>query len=116
MVQDPVGGSEVTRVFQALADETRRRVVAELGGGPRRAGDLAAAAGTTPSTMSRHLRVLLEAGIVVDERPAHDARTRLFHLRPESVAGVQAWLDQIQADWNEQLRSLKRHTEQRSTP
>jgi DNA-binding transcriptional ArsR family regulator len=105
------GGVEMTRVLHALADETRRVVVQELGSGPKRASDLAAAAGTAPSTMSRHLRVLLEAGVVVDERPRHDARTRLFHLRPQSVAGVQAWLDQIQAQWDEQLQSLKRHTE-----
>ena len=59
--------------------------------------------------MSRHLRVLLDAGIVRDERPANDARTRVFHLRPESIVAMQAWLDQIQAHWNEQLQSFKRH-------
>jgi DNA-binding transcriptional ArsR family regulator len=96
-------------VFEALADPTRRMVVTLLGSGPRRAGELAAAAGTSPPTMSRHLRVLLAAGIVRDERPREDARTRVFHLRPESMVAMQAWLDQIQAHWNEQLQSFKRH-------
>jgi DNA-binding transcriptional ArsR family regulator len=101
-------------LFHALADATRRRVVEELGSGPRRAGELAAAAGTTPSTMSRHLRVLLDAGVVADERPSSDARIRVFRLRPESMSAVRAWLDQIQAHWDEQLGSFKRHVEGRT--
>jgi DNA-binding transcriptional ArsR family regulator len=106
--------SQVDKLFDALADATRRRVVEELGSRPRRAGELAAAAGTSPSTMSRHLRVLLDAGVVVDERPRTDARTRVFRLRPESMTAVQAWLDQIQAHWGEQLGSFKRHVEGRA--
>ena len=105
--------AEVELVFEALADPTRRTVVELLGSAPRRAGELAAAAGTSPPTMSRHLRVLLDAGIVRDERPRADARTRVFHLRPESIVALQAWLDQIQAHWNEQLQSFKRHVEAR---
>jgi len=106
---------EVDMLFGALADATRRRVVEELGSGARRAGELAAAAGTSPSTMSRHLRVLLDAGVVSDERPRSDARTRVFRLRPESMTAVQAWLDQIQAHWDEQLGSFKRHVQRRTT-
>jgi DNA-binding transcriptional ArsR family regulator len=108
------GGPAVDKVFEALADPTRRAVVEYLGGGPRRAGELATHAGTSAPTMSRHLRVLLDAGIVADQRPADDARTRVFRLRPESVAAVQAWLDQVKAHWDEQLASFKRHAERRS--
>jgi len=104
----------VDEVFIALADPTRRSVVELLGSGPRRAGELAAAAGTSPPTMSRHLRVLLDAGIVADERPASDARTRVFRVRPESMVVLQAWLDQIQAHWDEQLESFKHHVERRT--
>jgi DNA-binding transcriptional ArsR family regulator len=104
----------VGRVFDALGDPTRRSVVELLGSGPRRAGELAAAAGTSPPTMSRHLRVLLDAGIVADERPRDDARTRVFRLRPESMTAVQAWLDQIHSHWDEQLSSFKRHVEGRA--
>ena len=63
--------------------------------------------------MSRHLRILLEAGIVADERPPEDARVRIFKLQPDSIAAVQAWLDQLQAHWQEQLMSFKHHAESR---
>ena len=104
---------DVGRVFEVLADPTRRRVVQLLGEGPRRAGELSAEVGLAPPAMSRHLKVLLEAGVVADERVPDDARLRVFRLRPESLVGVQAWLDQIQAHWSEQLGSFKRHVERR---
>ncbi len=63
--------------------------------------------------MSRHLRVLLDAGVVVDERVVTDARVRVFRLRPDSLVALQAWLDQVQAHWNEQLQSFKQHVERR---
>ena len=103
----------VALVFTALADPTRRQVVELLGERPRRAGELSEAAGTSAPVMSRHLRVLLEAGVVVDERVPADARLRVFRLRPESVEAVRAWLEQIQAHWNEQLGSFKRYVEER---
>jgi DNA-binding transcriptional ArsR family regulator len=62
--------------------------------------------------VSRHLRVLLHAGIVADERPSSDARLRIFSLRPDSMLAVQAWLDQVRAHWDCQLQSFKRHVEQ----
>ena len=101
------------QLLQALADPVRLSVVEALSTGPRRAGDLAQAAGVTAATMSKHLRVLLEAGLVADERGQEDARVRVFRLRPESVVGLQAWLDQLQAEWNDHLRSFKRHVEGR---
>jgi DNA-binding transcriptional ArsR family regulator len=100
-------------VFESLADGTRRRVVELLGEGPRRARELAEALGTSAPAMSRHLRVLLQAGIVADERLADDARARVFRLRPESMVALRAWLDQLQAHWDEQLGSFKRHVERR---
>src|ERR671918_428519 len=104
--------NDVEEVFAALADPTRQRVVELLGDGARRAGELARAAGTSPPVMSRHLRILLEAGLVADERVPGDARLRVFRLRREPVLALQAWLDQIQAHWNEQLGAFKRHIEE----
>jgi DNA-binding transcriptional ArsR family regulator len=98
-------------VFEALADPTRRQVVQLLGARPHRAGELADAAGMSPPAMSRHLKLLLETGIVEDERVPDDARVRVFKLRPDSLVAVQAFLDQLQAQWNDQLRSFKRHVE-----
>ena len=105
--------ADLPTLLVALADPTRQQVVQLLSTGPRRAGELASAAGTSPATMSRHLRVLLEAGIVRDERPPQDARARVFWLRPESMLPVQAWLDELQAHADDQLGSFKRHVERR---
>jgi DNA-binding transcriptional ArsR family regulator len=105
------GDPAVAALFDALADPTRRRVVELLGGKPARAGELAAAVGTSAPAMSKHLRHLLRAGLVADERDAADARVRVFRLRPQSVAAIQAWLDQLQAHWDVQLRSFQRHLE-----
>jgi DNA-binding transcriptional ArsR family regulator len=98
-------------VIEALADPVRRQVVTLLSGGPRRAGQLAGEVGMSPPAMSRHLRVLLAAGVIEDERLDEDARARVFRLRPQSLVAVQSWLDQIQAGWAEQLAAYKRHVE-----
>ena len=98
-------------VFEALADPTRRHVLQLLGSRPHRAGELADSSGMSAPAMSRHLKVLLDAGIVEDERVPDDARLRIFKLRPKSLVAVQAFLDQLQAEWNVQLKSFKRHVE-----
>jgi DNA-binding transcriptional ArsR family regulator len=103
---------DVGGFFMALGDPTRRRVIELLGDRARRAGELAAAAGTSAPVMSRHLRILLEAGLVADERVPGDARLRVFRLRREPMLALQAWLDQLQAHWNEQLGAFKRYVEE----
>jgi DNA-binding transcriptional ArsR family regulator len=108
-MEDP----DVGPIFEALADPTRRRVVDLLGTAPHRAGALADATGTSGPSMSRHLRVLLDAGIVADERGRDDARVRMFRLRPQSVVALRAWVDQLQATWDHQLVAFKDHVEGR---
>src|SRR6266566_9817482 len=105
------GEQAVAGLFGALADPTRRQVVELLGARPARAGELAAATGMSPPAMSKHLRQLLRAGLVADERDAADARARVFRLRPQSVAALQAWLDQLKAHWDEQLSSFQAHVD-----
>jgi DNA-binding transcriptional ArsR family regulator len=120
LVREDLTSSEadVIVAFGALADPARLRIVQLLGAEPRRAGELAAAVGMSAPAMSRHLRVLLAAGIVADERVSHDARLRYFRLRPQSMVAVQAWLDQLQANWNSQLASFQEHVAKKaeSTP
>ncbi|HEY6492773.1 MAG TPA: metalloregulator ArsR/SmtB family transcription factor [Trebonia sp.] len=82
-------------VIEALSDPTRRQIVTLLGGGPKRAGELAATVGMSAPAMSRHLRVLLSALVIADERLDEDARARVFRLRPESIEAVRAWLDAV---------------------
>jgi len=100
------------QLLDALADPTRRRVVQLLGERPHRAGELAGRLGTSAPVMSRHLRTLSQAGFVDDERGPDDARQRIFRLRGESMTALQAWLDQLQADWRLQLGSFARHIQQ----
>jgi DNA-binding transcriptional ArsR family regulator len=102
---------DLAAVLPTLSDPTRRRVVELLSERARRAGELAAEVGTSPPVMSRHLRILLDAGVVADERVPGDARLRVFRLRREPVLALQAWLDQLQAHWDEQLGAFKRHVE-----
>jgi DNA-binding transcriptional ArsR family regulator len=101
-------------VFDALSDPTRRQVVQLLGKRPHRAGELAKTTGMSQPAMSRHLKILLTSGIIDDERVPEDARVRLFKLQPESLVAVQAFLDQLQAEWRTQLRSFKRHVDRKS--
>ena len=105
--------NDVGAFFPVLADPTRRRVVELLGDRARRAGELAAATGTSAPVMSRHLRILLEAGVVADERVPDDARVRVFRLRREPVLALQAWLDQLQAHWDEQLGAFQRYVDEK---
>lgn len=84
-------------VIEALSDPTRRRIVTLLSDGPKRAGELAAEVGMSAPAVSRHLRVLLSALVITDERLASDARARVFRLRPESIRTAQAWLDGLTA-------------------
>jgi DNA-binding transcriptional ArsR family regulator len=114
MVHSWVNYSSQMDVFEALADPTRRRVVQLLGTRPHRAGELAHATGMSQPAMSRHLKILLTSGIVEDERVPEDARVRLFRLQPESLVAVQAFLDQLQAEWRGQLQSFKQHVERRA--
>ena len=106
--------SALAPLLQALADPTRLQAVEILSEAPRRAGELADELGISPPAMSKHLRVLLRAGVVADERTPDDARARVFRLRPESMTAVRAWLDQLQAHWDEQLGAFRAHVERRS--
>jgi DNA-binding transcriptional ArsR family regulator len=103
--------NDVDRTLTALADPTRRRVVELLRDGPRRAGELAAGSGMTRPAMSRHLRVLRSSGLVEVTMGEDDARGRVYELRPERFVALQAWLDQVQAFWSEQLTTFKEHAE-----
>jgi DNA-binding transcriptional ArsR family regulator len=101
---------QIDTTFAALADPTRRRVVELLREGPRRAGELAARARTSPPAMSRHLRVLRTSGLVEAELSDDDARARVYRLRPDRLRAVHAWLDSF---WGDQLDAFKAHAERR---
>ena len=105
--------NDIDTTFSALADPTRRRVVELLRDGPKRASDVAASIGMTRPAMSRHLKVLRASGLVDVAMPDADARGRVYTLRAEQFVALQAWIDQVQAFWADQLGSFKAHAERK---
>ena len=93
-------------VLQALADGSRRTLLEILRDHPATAGELAQALPIARPGVSRHLRVLREAGLV-DVR--QQAQRRIYSLRPEPLAEVDAWLGDYRALWQHRLDAL--HTE-----
>jgi DNA-binding transcriptional ArsR family regulator len=111
MIHDTVNDSAIDRTFAALADPTRRRVIELLRDGPRRSSELADRAGTSRPAMGRHLKVLRASGLVHVDTFEDDARGRVYSLRVDPFVALQAWLDQVQAFWSDQLGSFKAHAE-----
>jgi DNA-binding transcriptional ArsR family regulator len=86
--------------FQALADPTRRRIVEALRRGERQVGDIVEQAGVHQSGVSRHLRILGEAGFV-SMRP--DGQRRLYSLRAEPFRDIDRWLAGYRSLWEARL-------------
>ncbi len=93
-------------VLRALADESRRTVLEVLADGPVTAGELAALLPIARPGVSRHLRVLREAGLV---EVRQDAQRRVYSLRTEPLAELDDWLGRFRARWEQRLHAL--HTE-----
>lgn len=90
-------------VLQALADGSRRTVLEILRDHPATAGELAEALPIARPGVSRHLRVLREAGLV-DVR--QDAQRRIYSLRPDGLREVDEWLGDYRALWQSRLDAL----------
>jgi DNA-binding transcriptional ArsR family regulator len=90
-------------VLQALADGNRRTVLEILRDHPATAGDLASVLPVARPGVSRHLRVLREAGLV-DVR--HEGQRRIYSLRPEALIEVDEWLAAYRALWQNRLDAL----------
>jgi len=95
-----------TSLHAVLADTTRRRILDLLLEEPRSVGKLVDALGTSQPTASKHLRVLREAGLV-HVHPA--AQRRVYELRPEPLAELDAWLGPYRRLWEGRLDALERH-------
>ena len=93
-------------VLDVIAEPTRRRILDEIRGGERSVGELVDQLGMHQPGVSRHLRVLRDAGLV---EVRQDAQRRLYRLRPEPLMELDAWLEPYRAMWRTSLDKLERH-------
>lgn len=92
----------------ALAEPTRREILRLLLEEPRSVGELAAALDANQPSTSKHLRVLREAGLV---HVHPDAQRRVYALRPDGFAELEAWLAPYRRLWEGRLDALEAHLE-----
>ena len=97
-------------VFHALADPTRRRIVEILSAGEQPVGELVGHAGIHQSGVSRHLRILHEAGFV-RVRPV--GPRRLYSLRPEPFRELDTWVSRYRSLWEARLDRFAEELERR---
>ncbi len=90
-------------IFEVLADPTRRQILDLLRERPRMVGELVDDLKTSQPLMSKHLRVLREAGLV---HVRQDAQRRWYELRPEPLAEVDAWLMSYRHLWEARMDRL----------
>lgn len=94
------------QAFAALADDTRLGIVEELAKGERPVGDLVARFGLRQPTISQHLKVLRDAGLV---RVRPDAQRRLYSIDPEGFEVIELWLQRHRRTWAKRLDALEEH-------
>jgi DNA-binding transcriptional ArsR family regulator len=102
------GNMKSMSAYAALAEPSRRRILDLLRDGERSVNDLVARLDLSQPGVSKHLKVLREAGLV-DVRP--DGKRRWYGLRAEPLAEVDAWLEPYRAHWSARLDALERHLE-----
>jgi DNA-binding transcriptional ArsR family regulator len=96
----------VTSTFEVLAEPQRRRILDLLREGERPVGALVERLTLSQPAVSKHLRVLKNAGLV---EVRQDAQRRWYRLRPEPLAEIDAWLAPYRRLWAARLDALERH-------
>jgi DNA-binding transcriptional ArsR family regulator len=92
--------------FEVIAEPNRRAILSLLASSELSVGEIERELGMPQPTVSKHLRVLREAGLVEAEV---DAQRRLYRLRPESLKEVDAWLAPFRRFWSRHVDALERH-------
>lgn len=100
----------MTNGMDALGDPTRRAIFERLANGPKAVGEIADELPVSRPAVSQHLKVLKQAGLVVDR--AQGTR-RLYQLNPQGIQDLRAYFDQF---WNQALASFKEAVEQEVQP
>jgi DNA-binding transcriptional ArsR family regulator len=101
-------GDDMAIAFEVLAEPSRRRILDVLRRGERPVGDLVGELALSQPAVSKHLRVLREAGFV---EVRADAQRRLYRLRTEPLRSVDEWLEPYRRLWSGRLDDLERHLE-----
>ena len=94
--------------FEVLADESRRRILDVLVEEERPVGELAEILTLSQPSVSKHLKVLRDAGLV---EARTDAQRRIYRVRPEPLREIDEWLAPYRRRWAESLSALERHLE-----
>ena len=97
--------TNVNRALAAIADPTRRQVFERLAEGPRSVGELAEGLPVSRPAVSQHLKVLKDAGLVVDRA---EGTRRVYEIDPHGLGALRAWLDQF---WGDALAAFKAEAE-----
>ena len=93
-------------VFEIIAEPNRRAILSLLASSQHSVGEIERQLRMPQPTVSKHLRVLREAGFV---ESTVDAQRRLYRLRPEPLQEIDAWLDQFRRFWSTHLDALERY-------
>jgi DNA-binding transcriptional ArsR family regulator len=96
-------------VFEVLAESNRRRILDLLGSDERPVGELVSELALSQPAVSKHLRVLREAGLVAVRT---EAQRRLYRVRTEPLRAVDEWLEPYRRTWSTRLDELERHLEE----
>lgn len=94
---------DLSLLFHALADATRRAMLGQLARGPARVTELAGPTGLRLPTVMRHLSVLEEAGLIATSK---DGRVRTCAIRPDAMEPARTWIEQQRAVWDARLDRL----------
>ena len=98
-------------VFDVLADQNRRRILDLLRASERPVGEVVAQLDISQPAVSKHLRILREAGFV---EVRSDAQRRLYSVQPEALRALDEWLAPYRQMWSSRLEDLERHLEEMS--
>jgi DNA-binding transcriptional ArsR family regulator len=100
-------------VFEIVAEPNRRAILGLLSSSQHSVGEIERRLRMPQTTVSKHLRVLREAGFV---ESTVDAQRRLYRLKPEPLQEMDAWLAQFRRFWSAHIDALERHLNRMDTP
>ncbi len=100
-------------VFEVIAEPNRRAILSLLASSQQSVGEIERHLRMPQPAVSKHLRVLRDAGFVESEV---DAQRRLYRLKPERLQEVDAWLAQFRRFWSAHVDALERHLDRMNRP